>query len=128
MLHFYLCTFLNYLECGITFRFTGCLEAPVIWSTVGDFPWSSTCKKSRQHYHHERKHKNEKIHEKINNMLQNIHVYNFKVFQMENYIHVYLLPRCCSQLINSRLASLINNLHGKYIKLYKRTEYTNENT
>ena len=58
-----MCTFFKYLECGITFRFTGCLEAPVVSSTVGDFP-QSTCKKGRQHYHHERKHKNEKIHNK----------------------------------------------------------------
>ena len=36
---------------------------------------------------------------------------------MENYIHVWLFPRCCSRLINSRLASLINTQHGKYIIL-----------
>ena len=40
--------------------------------------------KGRQHYHHEHKHKNEKIHNKINIMLHDIHVYDFKVFEMEN--------------------------------------------
>ena len=87
---FYMCTILKYLECGTTFRFTGCLMTPVVRSTVGDFPRSATCQKSRQHYHHENKHKNKKIHNKINNMLHDIHVYDFKVFQMDNYIHVYL--------------------------------------
>ena len=106
---FYMCTFLKYLECGITFRFTGCLEALVVWSTAGDFP-RLICKKGRKHYHHERNHKNERIHNKINIMHHDIHVYYFKVFEMENYIHVWLLPRCCSWLINSQLASLINTL------------------
>ena len=109
---FYMCTFLKYLECGITFRFTGFLEAPVVLSTARDFP-RSICKKGRQHYHHERKHKNERIHNKINIMCHDIHVYDFKLFEMENYIHVWLLPRCCSWLIKSWLASLINTLHGK---------------
>ena len=80
---FYMCTILKYLECWITFRFTGFLEALVVWSIVGDFPWSID-KIDRQHYHHERKHKNEKIHNKINIMLHDIHVYDFKVFEIEN--------------------------------------------
>ena len=71
---FYMCTFFKYLECGITFRFTGCLEAPVVWSTVGDFPWS-TYKKGRQHYHHERKHKNEKIHKKKSTLCYTIYMF-----------------------------------------------------
>ena len=65
--------------------------------------------------------KNERIHNKINIIRHDIHVYDFKVFEMENYIHVWLLPQCCSRLINSRLDSLINTLHGKSIILYKRT-------
>ena len=108
------------VQCGITFRFIGCLEAPFIWSTVGDFS-HSICKKGRQHCHHERNHKNERIHNKLNIMRHDRHFYDFKVFEMENYIHVWLLPWCCNRLINSRLASLINTLHGKSIILYKRT-------
>ena len=110
---FYMCTIFKYLECGITFRITGFLEAPVVWSTVGDFPRLTTYQKIRKHYHHERKHKNEKIHNKINIMLHDIHVYDFKVFQMENYIHVYLLLQCYSRMINCQLDSLINTPHGK---------------
>ena len=78
---FYMCTFLKYLECVITFRFTGCLETPVIWSIDGDFP-QTICKKGRQHYHHECNHKNERIHNKINIMHHDRHVYDFKVFEL----------------------------------------------
>ena len=47
---------------------------------LGTFPGYQLAEKSRQHYHHERKHKNKKIHNKINIMLHDIHVYDFKVF------------------------------------------------
>ena len=88
---FYMCTFFKYLECGITFRLNGFIESPVVESTAGEFP-RSIYKKEIQHYHHERNHKNERIHNKINIMRHDIHVYDFKLFEMENYIHVWLLP------------------------------------